>query len=246
MVMTMRMFDNAFVGDVSDLYDETMACVRNPYSAEVRHQVGLYACVKCSKHIEDDGSISFLDLAGQRVRAYKSGKVEITPDGSDEYFAKDGMELFRRNQLGKDNGYVYVQLYVCPDDPEHRWNCGVHSIVAMCYMIEEFEMVCDDTSWSKRVVVNHMNNAGWDNSTDNIEWCTARQNTAHGHLVQALYASVFGEKYCDKVVTFDSQGTGRRTPHIILKGGLKISVQEIDDSLSYLANKLGRKLDSAD
>ena len=222
--------------EIGKYYNEALRKVGNEYEAETRHIIGLLSCVKATKQENEDGSVSFVDLCGQVITAFKSGRVETEYNGEMQY--KDGMELFKREQLGKDNGYVYVNVYITPDDPYHKWTAGVHSIIAMAFMSDIFESIEDDFDWKKRLCVNHMNNAGWDNSLDNLEWATCRQNRAHGHLIQALFSSGLGEKYCKKVFTADVTGLNRRKPHVILKSPYRLSVCMIDSSIWGLTNLL--------
>jgi hypothetical protein len=86
----------------------------------------------------------------------------VTPEG-DVYVLKGWRKL--KPQFDKD-GYVVVGM---SDDIGGRRLVRIHRIVAMTYL----DNPCD------KPFVNHINGIKADNRVENLEWCTAKENSYH-------------------------------------------------------------------
>jgi hypothetical protein len=99
---------------------------------------------------------------------YKNyNKYDVISDGNIiSYWNKIPITL-----KGRDNGTGYLQVELCNEDGTHEFLC-IHRIIAECFISNPLN----------KSDVNHKNSIRIDNSVENLEWCTKKENTEHGRI----------------------------------------------------------------
>ena len=83
-------------------------------------------------------------------------------------------------QFERPNGYMTIATKIGGRDGETK--CfKVHREVANSFLLEpsEHQKQWADSSYYKRVYVNHIDGNKANNHVNNLEWCTGAENTAH-------------------------------------------------------------------
>lgn len=157
------------------------------------HVTTLREMVARTLEVVDEHTRKITDDAGRVITACDDGTVTVEFNG--KKFSSNGINTFREGKLTKDNGYVYCSI--SSNDFCRDWKVGQHVVIAMMFKPEEFDAIYKLVGGS--VVVNHMNNRGYYNKLDNLEWVSQGVNAAHGALIKTLHDR-FGNKYIEDIV----------------------------------------------
>lgn len=103
-------------------------------------------------------------------------KYEVGTDGSIWSLKyNNSNERKELRQYHNEDGYKYVVLVV----DGKRYKRLSHRMVAISFILNP----------ENKPQVNHLNGIRNDNRTENLEWCTARENTIHGYRSNGRKAS---------------------------------------------------------
>ena len=119
-----------------------------------------------------DGSFIFTDLSNTTFLVDKDGDM-FTVDNNKVSYCNKG--VFSQ----KENGYLYVKLFVCIDGQIKRINYAQHSIVCALF---------NDVPYDYNRIVNHKDNCPFNNHPDNLEWTTHALNVLHGRVAATATA----------------------------------------------------------
>lgn len=139
------------------------------------------------KDVEIWKDIKFVDL--KNVEHDYTGFYQVSNKGRVRSLSKNTRTKNKDGIMNpkphKTNGYVTVKLCkngVCA-------HIKVHKLVAFMFLGYPHHINSDET-----ICINHINEIKHDNRVDNLEWCTAKQNSNHGTHPARISARMKGIK----------------------------------------------------
>lgn len=123
-------------------------------------------------------------------------------------------------QMDDQDGYKYVFLVV----GGRRYKRSVHRMVAKCFIENPLT----------KPQINHINGIRYDNRAENLEWCTAKENTLHSYRVN-------GRKHTQKQrVLAAERFSGAANPKAKMNEALVLSIRRLrakGNSLKSIAER---------